>query len=211
MEINHSGFFASSPLVFQGEKNPSQSFKPLEADTHADSVLQSVPAHAPTPGTQSGNRLKDDPATQRQLSELRARDQEVRAHELAHAAAAGGLSQGGPSFEYQRGPDGQQYAIGGEVQIDTSGVPGDPEATLEKAIQIQQAALAPAQPSAQDRSVAVAAAAMAAEARAELNSQHSGKTDEPDSQNVITRAQDAYRTASEAIQTRNAELINLTA
>ena len=48
-------------------------------------------------------------------------------------AAAGAHSRGGPSYEYQRGPDNRQYAVGGEVQIDTSAVSGDPEATIRKA------------------------------------------------------------------------------
>ena len=83
-------------------------------------------------------------------------------------AAAGDLALGGPSFEYQVGPDGRQYAVGGEVQIDTSPVEGNPEATLEKAQRIRQAALAPAHPSSQDQAVAAQADALAARAEQEL-------------------------------------------
>lgn len=104
----------------------------------------------------------------KQLESLRKRDREVRTHEAAHQAAAGGLARGGANFSYQRGPDGQQYAIGGEVSIDTSPVPGNPEATLAKAETIARAALAPAEPSGQDSQVAAQAAQMAAQARAEL-------------------------------------------
>ena len=43
--------------------------------------------------------------------------------------------------------------------------------TLQKAIQIQAAALAPAQPSSQDRSIAAQAAQLAVEARAEITQQ----------------------------------------
>lgn len=106
-----------------------------------------------------------------QVRKLSQRDREVRAHEQAHASVAGSLAKGGPSFSYQRGPDGQLYAIGGEVKIDASAVAGDPEATAEKAQQIQRAALAPAQPSQQDRAVASAAAALEAQARAEIAQQ----------------------------------------
>ena len=102
------------------------------------------------------------------IAKLRARDREVRAHEQAHAAAAGGLAKGGPSFTYERGPDGRQYAVGGEVNIDSSPVSGDPEATLRKAAQIRAAALAPADPSPQDRAVAASATALEAQARQEL-------------------------------------------
>lgn len=102
------------------------------------------------------------------VSELKQRDAEVKAHEAAHLTAAGGISRGGASFSYQQGPDGVRYAIGGEVNIDTSSVPGDPAATLLKADTIRRAALAPAEPSGQDLQVAASATAMAAQAQAEL-------------------------------------------
>lgn len=105
---------------------------------------------------------------QRQVESLQRRDREVRAHEAAHLAAAGGYARGGAQFEYRRGPDGGSYAVGGEVGIDTSPVAGDPAATLAKAETVRRAALAPAEPSGQDRQVANQAAAMAAQARQEL-------------------------------------------
>ena len=46
---------------------------------------------------------------------------------------------------------------------------GDPEATLQKALQLKRAALAPAQPSQQDRRVAANAQQLAIEARADLS------------------------------------------
>lgn len=104
----------------------------------------------------------------RAIADLKARDQRVRAHEAAHLSAAGDLALSGASFTYQRGPDGRAYAVGGEVSLDTSPVSGDPAATLAKAQRIQAAALAPSDPSAQDRSVAAAAAAMAARAGRDL-------------------------------------------
>ncbi|MEM7220185.1 MAG: putative metalloprotease CJM1_0395 family protein [Pseudomonadota bacterium] len=105
---------------------------------------------------------------ERRINELNARDREVRAHEQAHLAAAGAHARGGIQFSYTRGPDQRLYATGGEVSIDTAPVRGDPQATLQKAQTIRRAALAPAQPSAQDRAVAAQAAQMATEARAEL-------------------------------------------
>lgn len=140
-------------------------------------------AHSPTPHSikktgestpQTSAQAKKPTSTQlneeeqKQLRELQRRDQEVRAHEAAHKAVAGQLARGATTYSYQRGPDGQLYAVGGEVSIDTNAVSNDPEATLQKAEQIRAAALAPAQPSGQDLAVASAAAAMAAEARAEL-------------------------------------------
>lgn len=109
-----------------------------------------------------------DEQQQREVQALKARDSEVRAHEQAHLAAAGGLATSGASFQYVTGPDGQRYATGGEVGIDVSPVANDPRATLMKAETIRRAALAPAQPSGQDLSVASKAAAMASKASAEL-------------------------------------------
>ena len=103
----------------------------------------------------SGAALTDSlslsPEAQQQLRELKQRDAEVRAHEGAHMAAGGAHVTGGADYTYQKGPDGRQYAIGGHVSIDASSVPGDPEATKEKAQQVRRAALAPGEPSGQDR------------------------------------------------------------
>lgn len=106
----------------------------------------------------------------RVLGQLKARDREVRSHEAAHLAAAGSYATSGASFTYQRGPDGQFYAIGGEVGVDIAKVAGDPQASLEKAEQVRAAALAPASPSPQDRAIAARASQLAAEARREIAS-----------------------------------------
>jgi hypothetical protein len=140
-----------------------------------------------SPGPEPGDRVaeKDNPETpgtrfsskqlseeeQRKVQELKQQDREVRAHEAAHLAAAGRYATGGASFEYERGPDGKSYAVGGEVGIDTSPVPDDPQATLQKARVIKAAALAPADPSTTDRKVAADAARMEAEARQEISRQ----------------------------------------
>lgn len=103
------------------------------------------------------------------VRKLAERDQEVRVHEQAHISAGGGLVSGGASYTYQVGPDGKQYAIGGEVSIDTSPVEGNPEATIRKMQQVQRAALAPADPSGQDYAVAANARRTEAEARRQLS------------------------------------------
>ncbi|MGD1972769.1 MAG: putative metalloprotease CJM1_0395 family protein, partial [Desulfobacterales bacterium] len=83
--------------------------------------------------------------------------------------------QGGATYQYQRGPDGKMYAVGGEVKIDTT-PERDPEDTIRKMQQVRKAALAPTQPSAQDRSVATQASQIEAEARAELTKKDSEDT-----------------------------------
>ena len=106
---------------------------------------------------------------ERVLKELRARDAEVRRHEQAHAVAAGGYASA-PTYVYQQGPDGRQYAIGGSVRIDTAPIPNDPEATIAKMEVIRRAALAPAEPSSADRGIAAAAQAVRAQAVADAAS-----------------------------------------
>ncbi|GLS25070.1 putative metalloprotease CJM1_0395 family protein [Marinibactrum halimedae] len=118
----------------------------------------------------NANAAAEETREQQELQEIRelqARDQEVRNHEAAHVAV-GGQYAGSPTFEYERGPDGVNYAVAGEVPIDTSEVPSDPEATMRKADQIIRAALAPAEPSSQDRRVAAQATQMRAQAQQDL-------------------------------------------
>ena len=114
-----------------------------------------------------GKPLDED--ARKQVEELRKRDREVKAHEAAHKAAAGGNAKGAAGYEYQKGPDGRQYAVGGHVDIEMSPVQGNPQATLAKARTVQRAAMAPADPSGQDRSVAAAAAQMASQAQQEIS------------------------------------------
>jgi hypothetical protein len=105
------------------------------------------------------------------LTQLATTDRHVRAHEQAHLAAAGAYATGGPSYSYIVGPDGQRYAVGGEVSLDTGPDPAGPEATVQKAKIIQAAANAPADPSTQDRAVAAQAAQMEASAEAQIFAQ----------------------------------------
>lgn len=107
------------------------------------------------------------PEQQRQVQELANIDRQVRLHEQAHLAVGRDLVRGGATYEYQQGPDGKRYAVAGEVSIDASPA-STPEQTIPKAIHIRNTALAPADPSAQDQSVAANATRMEAEARQEL-------------------------------------------
>lgn len=140
----------------------------LESD---DAELVGLESSSTTSAPASLGVSKSEQAQEQQeleiTRELAKRDREVRAHEQAHASI-GGQYTSAPSYTYERGPDGRLYAVAGEVKIDTSPVPNDPQATLEKAEIIQRAALGVAEPSAADRAAAADARAMAAEARAEI-------------------------------------------
>lgn len=150
-----------SPALMQQYQRPSQAASSDQAN--------------PNVGDKSGEAFTEE--QQVEIQKLKDRDREVRNHEQAHLSAAGGIAISGASFTFAVGPDGQRYAVGGEVSIDTSAVANNPEATLRKAETIRRAALAPAQPSAQDHSVASKAAAMARKASIEmLRSQQEPKT-----------------------------------
>jgi len=113
----------------------------------------------------SGQELS--PEQRREVEQLRQRDREVRQHEQAHVAAGGQYVRGGPRYEFTTGPDGRRYVTGGSVDIDVS-PERTPEATIVKAQVVRRAALAPAQPSPQDRAIAAQASAMEQDARREI-------------------------------------------
>ncbi|UTH74898.1 putative metalloprotease CJM1_0395 family protein [Chromobacterium sp. IIBBL 290-4] len=134
---------------------------------------------------QSGNSANVNPAPpkapdgkplnqqqQKEVTELQSRDTDVRRHEAAHQAAGGALA-GSATFTYQQGPDGKQYAIGGEVPIQLS-KGTTPQQTIQNAETVHAAALAPSDPSGQDRAVAAEADQMEQQARSQLLQQQSG-------------------------------------
>lgn len=128
-----------------------------EANTSGESQAKSA----------SGEKLTEE--EQAEVEDLKARDQEVRTHEQAHKSA-GGQYAAAPTYTYERGPDGKQYVTDGEVSIDI-GEESDPQATINKMQVVKRAAMAPAQPSAQDRRVYAEATQKEAQARQELNEQ----------------------------------------
>ncbi len=158
----------SGTRFYSQPTDSQQSAKPTRASNQEAAPKNATLKPAPTQASNDKKTNGLSEADLKLISELKQRDAEVRAHEAAHLAAAGGIATGGASFDYQQGPDGVRYAIGGEVKIDASAVPGDPAATLRKADTIRRAALAPAEPSGQDQQVAASASAMAAQAQAEL-------------------------------------------
>lgn len=131
---------------------------------------------------------------QRQIDQLKSTDSKVHAHEQAHIAVGGDLVRGGASFSYQTGPDKKRYAVAGEVSIDTS-KEQTAEATIPKAEHIRQTALAPSDPSAQDRQVAAMAAQMEMQARLEVAMQAAEERGRAGNDQA-SRAIGAYQVAS---------------
>ncbi len=146
-------------------------------------------------GKKKGSDSRLTQAELQLVTELAQIDTQVRSHEMAHIAAGGGLITSGASFTYQRGPDGNNYAVAGEVGIDTSEIPGDPQATVQKMRQVKSAALAPASPSAQDLKVASKAAALATKASSELTmlqAKQQAETNEDKAFGNLKQASDSY-------------------
>lgn len=155
-----------------GGFNPYQSTQPISNHLKIKGDERSGFAQDEEEKNVTGAAKELDEKERAQVEKLEARDREVRAHEAAHVAAGGSLVRGGASFEYESGPDGKTYAVGGEVSIDIS--KGDtPEETIQKMQQVKAAAMAPGDPSPQDYKVASSAAMMEARARAELAEQRS--------------------------------------
>lgn len=186
-------------VITSAEKHPS-SKEANESNNSIENSTEQSPTskedknnNTPFSGKQKSQHL----AEQQQISALQKRDQEVRTHELAHTAV-GGLVTGAPSFSFQRGPDGKDYAVSGEVSVDLSTVAGDPRATIAKMKKVHAAALAPIAPSAQDKQVAAAAAQTIAAAQSEiLNSDLSSSSNQSrvkqslqsDAENQVGQAQ----------------------
>ncbi len=155
MAINSISADSINPYYYSPRENiHTQGKKTLTNDpvSGTNAVQQDNKTKSPVPSQNL------DESAKKKVEELKAIDAKVKAHEMSHIATGGRFVKGGARFNYQKGPDGNLYATGGEVSIDTSEVPGDPEATANKMQTVRRAALAPASPSAQDVAVAVKAA-----------------------------------------------------
>lgn len=87
----------------------------------------------------------------RVLEKFKQTDQQVRTHEQIHASI--GHTTTPIAYNYQQGPDGKMYAVGGSVRFDTS-IPEDPKAAAFKLDQIQKAASGVADASGADNTIA---------------------------------------------------------
>jgi len=154
----------SQPVTY--ERPQPQSQESLRNDSGSQDQDNAEDPSAGRESAEERQQQEQDTTERREVEDLKARDREVRAHEQAHAAV-GGQYAGSPSYDFETGPDGQRYAVGGEVSIDIS-EESSPEETVEKMQQVRAAALAPAEPSPQDFRVANEANQKAQQARAEI-------------------------------------------
>lgn len=93
------------------------------------------------------------PREEKLVQQLERIDKDVHEHELQHYLAAQPYSRAPEYFEVT-GPDGRRFAVSGITAFDASPIAGDTEATIRKLDSLVRAALAPREPSEEDRRVA---------------------------------------------------------
>lgn len=160
---------ASTHLIQDGNQNQNPDLNSTGSGSQALQGAGDSKAEVQQAEAQKTEAVKKEAIANQQKEEIQtlaARDREVRAHEQAHAAV-GGAFAGAPKYEYEQGPNGVSYAVGGEVPIDV-GPAATPELTLDKAQTVRRAALAPTEPSPQDRQVAQQAMQLESQARVEI-------------------------------------------
>ena len=185
---------------FQEQASKSANNNQFSNSTQSDPE-QSADRAANPEGDSKGNEPQSTPANPQGLTEeelqqvqkLKQIDRQVRAHERSHQNAAPELT-GPANFKTVRGPDGKLYAVAGEVSIDT-GEAATPEATIQKLKRVIKAALAPLEPSPQDRKVAAQARAEIAEARGEIRQENAEEKRE--AQEVKQEAQEERQAQSQ--------------
>lgn len=168
--ISEQAELANTSITEQNEKQ-NQDQQGSQSSAHQEVEDQSNATDAEKPSREEELELA------RVIGDLQQRDQEVRAHELAHASVGGSVT-GAPSLSYTTGPDGKRYAVEGEVSVDLSTVKGDARATIAKMQKVHAAALAPVHPSIQDTRVASTATQIIMSAQSELLAELSSKRSE---------------------------------
>ena len=97
---------ASAQVSADTTQPPASATQPLEDEQPASAREE---ADQSSKESQDKASPKQERIQQLEIAKLSQRDQEVRAHEQAHAAV-GGRYAGAPSFTYTSGPDGKRYA-----------------------------------------------------------------------------------------------------
>ncbi len=213
--VNSTGFTPlSNAAGTQSGSKPSSTSKENQAKSNgSDNEAAALDENTPPLAPESFNALLETqesaqsspfdseltPEEEKQVQELKQTDAEVRAHEAAHKTAGGPVA-GSVSFQTVTGPDGREYAVAGEVQIDASPVANNPEATIRKMELVIRAALAPAEPSSQDRAVAAQAQQARLQAQQELAQQRAEEQKEANENNALStlsQSDDLQNTESE--------------
>lgn len=179
--------------------NPSSDEIPKDTEEAKDST-KSKESEVKT----KQNELTD--AEKKIVEQMKKRDNEVRIHENQHKSV-GGQYAGSPSYTYERGPDGKQYITEGEVSISLSNE-STAEKTIEKMRIVQNAALAPAEPSSADRKVAAEASRIEQIARQEINNRKLEENKELLEENSKSREESKVESTEENARSEESKAIS---
>lgn len=163
-------------------------FKPYNTDGRIEEDSRKDKSAATSKNGQTAppeQKAKEDPQIQQIISQLKSTEEKVKAHEAAHKSS--GAATGPISYTYTRGPDGKNYITGGEVPINIS-TGSTPEETISRMQQVIQAALAPSDPSPQDRAVAAQAANIKLQAQQEKAQQSNQQVGDQKTENQQNEA-----------------------
>lgn len=196
-DINDEAIISDEASAFF-EKNKREASDGLLNKDKSESQSDKQPQDIKQSKTDTQVPEKLSPEQQQEVAQLKARDIEVKAHEHAHIAAAAGLQTSAPSYDYEMGPDGQKYAVGGEVNISFS-TGGDPEEDIANAEIMKAAALAPADPSGQDLAVAKNADKIIQEARQRLAAEQDAKLESTDNANKAIKIESSDKASNDKV------------
>jgi hypothetical protein len=186
-----SGSFTNLELYSGYAETPDAStgaLVPVGSRALAPSRSPERPIQVESPSADGAAGVKPDANRQRQTDTVELQKQSqgdvaLRQLERMRLATAGRYAHGDLNCEYRLGPDGRIYEVGSGVILDVSSAAGGPLSTVTRRKYVGRTALAPAQPSVQDYSVASRGTYEIYQTRRELISQERQRTQE--SINVI--------------------------
>ena len=141
-----------------------------------------------------------------QIRQLSLQDSKVRLNEEAHVRVGGQYASSHRPMIIETGPDNRQYAVSGEVSFNDTPIAGNPEATIRKLSIVKKAALAPAEPSTQDRAVANKASNGITQAQARLRAQQLQDRAEAASENAEAKLEQSRAESRARNEARNESL-----
>lgn len=127
------------------------------------SPLSTVPSAALT-ANETDKARASKKSFVRQQEHFEHAQSQIQQHVESHLSVTT-LYSSGPNYQYRVSPDGKRVIVSGDVSFDVSPSSNSPHETLHKAEIIKQAALAPNDPTPEDRRVSLQAQIMAIHAK----------------------------------------------
>lgn len=106
-------------------------------------------------------------ARQAEVARLRGQERDVRRHQV-FKAAVGGAYVSAASYQFDIGPDGHRYIVGGESPLDLSPVENNPRATIQKMQRVRAAATLGIRPTRADRNATFVSVRTEGSARSQI-------------------------------------------